>query len=164
MPELNPIAMLFLGALIGGIIGHWLAKTRDSANRLHAAASAKEGRLRDFRAAISTIRDTVIAASDHELVGAFGTSLQPFREACAKIEADLSDVASFHRKRDAYLQLKKAEIECRDRDAKRPSMIDVFGNYNPALVSWVPPPRYELGRNRIKELLDDLMDLTKGQT
>jgi hypothetical protein len=147
------IATLILGACLGGFITHSLAKGRERRRDL-------EKRKRDFRAAIASLRGNVLDAKDSELIKAYEQSLPRFRDECAKIEPDISDVGDFGATRDAYLSLTGPDIECRDANQKRPPNKDQFGNYV-ARPGWQAPCRYELGRQRIKGLLDTMVDYAR---
>lgn len=115
-----------------GLFNHYLAKwrdrRRDQAAREYAAGAVKEAHKRDFRAAVNSLRDTVLAAKDSELIEAHKQSLPRFREECAKIEPEISDAADFRASRDAYLGLTGPDIECRDANEKPPPQGGVAGN------------------------------------
>jgi hypothetical protein len=123
-----------------------------------------ENRRIDFRAAISAMRETILASDNPNLVGAHQQSLPRVREECAKVEGDIwcSSHAAFTAAKKEYCNLTRDDIECRDRSQKPPPPRDAFGNYCPGrTLAWEPPARYELGRERMRSLLDRLLDCAK---
>lgn len=147
--------------LIGWIIttrnAHVLAIKRDAANRKLAQAAAVENRKREFRAAIASIKETVLGAQDYVRVEIHQQSLHRFVDECIKIEPDIADAKAFAETKAEYLRLDRGDIECRDENAKRPPMTDKFGNYNPGRFMRSPPCRYNIGREKIKRILDALI-------
>ena len=162
---LKTIAACISGGFVVALINHYLAKRRerrrDQVVREHAAATTKEEEKRVFRAAITSLRDTVVAAKDRDLVEAHNQSLPRFRDECAKIEPEIPDAGDFRTTRDAYRSLTGPDIECRDATQKPPPSKDQFGNYRAGSIAWKPPCRYKLGRQRIKELLDRMCEHAK---
>lgn len=158
---LDSIAKILLGALLGALINHGFAvkreRRRDREAREHAASTAKEQRKRDFCLAIASLRDVILAVQDTELVEAHKQSLPRFREECAKVEPDVTDAFGYKATRDEYLGITPPDIECPDRSQEPPPPRDQFGNYKPQ-PGWQPPCRYNLGRQRLKTLLDTMIN------
>ena len=155
------ILLTLIGWLVVPRITHALAIRREREAQERAAAEAKRARKQAFIAAITFLRDTVLAAKNSELIEAHNQSLPRFREECAKIEPDISDKADFRTSREVYLSLTNEEIECPDQSEKPPPNEDRFGNYVAGGINWKPRCRYELGRQRIKVLLDRICEHAK---
>jgi hypothetical protein len=121
----------------------------------------RDNRLRAFRAYVFSLRGSFDDIQDHELVAAHVKSRSELRTEAAKIREDIpSDKwADFDRTVSDYCNIGSEDIECRDRTQKRPGLLDSSGNYAPGrALSWVPPARYQLGRMRIKELLNKIIE------
>jgi hypothetical protein len=138
-------------AAVGWLVGHHLAIGRDSRNRKHT-----------FRAHVSSLRDNILAGKDSSLVEAHEKSVPRFREECAKVESDISCFkrSAFKETQTAYCGLSRDEIENRDHSKKPPPNRDAFGNYQPQ-IGWKPPANYARGRERIRALLNDIIDCAK---
>ena len=118
-------------------------------------------RKRDFIATIRALRYDCVVAQGHDLVEIHAKSLQWFPEECARVQKDITGNkrALFQATADAWLGLKKDDIECRDRTQQPPAPKDQFGNYSPgATLTWQPPARYEDGRTKLITLLDTLIE------
>ena len=139
-------AVALIGWLVVPRITHTLAIQRDRENREIATSSAKEARKRDFRATISAARDGFNTTPDDKLVDTHQSSTSRVRDECAAILNDIAEGLrdGFQRSRDAYLGLTRDQIENPDWGKKVPM----------AAV----PLRYELGRARLRQLLDDLIE------
>lgn len=152
----DSIAQIVLGACVGGFIGHRLAvgreRRRDRANRLQS-----------FRAYVSSVSGGLGAARDDKLVEAHEQSVPGIRTESAKVQEDISGPSGdLDRAVSDYCALRREDIECRDRTQMPPPAKDRFGNYSPGgTLAWQPPPRYELGRKRVKAALDRLIDYAK---
>ncbi len=135
-----------VGWLIVPRITDSLAACRERKAREHSAANATEARKRQFRAAISAVRDGFNTTSDEKLVGAHEASTTRVRDECAAFVNDLADEKriGFQTSRDAYLSLTRDQIECRDWNKKVPLA--------------TPPARYHLGRARLRQLLGELIE------
>jgi hypothetical protein len=144
-------AVALLGWIVVPRIAHALSIRRDREAREHSAASAKDGRKRDFRAAIASVRDSFDqrTTSDDKLVQLHPVSVPRVRDECAAIFEDIADDqrAAFQASRDTYLSLTGGQIENRDWSKKVP----------PA----TPPARYTIGRARLQQLLDALIENAK---
>lgn len=154
------VAGVLIVGFVLGLFAHILAKRRDRDNRLIVQIAAVKERKRSFRAAINGLCEDVLAAKDESLFIAHQKSLPLFREECAKIEADISDVKAFRLARDAYRRFTLNDIEDRDHNARPPKPVDEHGNYV-STVGWKPRCRYEMGRQRIKESLDAICKLAE---
>jgi len=142
-------AVALIGWLVVPRITHALAIQRDQQNREITASSAKDGRKRDFCAAIIAVRDSFNTTPNEKLVEMHQASTTRVRDECAAILNDIADTNrdGFHRSRDVYLSLTRDQIECRDWSKKVPLA--------------TPPARYELGRARLRQLLDELITYAK---
>src|ERR1035437_6220965 len=138
---------------------HAVRRERDAQERTAAAIRAESKRV--FRAAITALRDTIVAADDHKLVEAHRESLPRFREECAKIGPEIAVPDGFRASVNAYLALTEKDIQCPDPNEKRPPNKDRFGNYQASGIAWNPSPRPAIGRQRIKDLLNEVCDCCK---
>ena len=167
MPEpYRTIALLLLGGCVGSLISHWLAKDRerhrDRDKEGRDAAAAKETARRDFRISITNLRGDFIDAKADELFDKYSRSRRMVESDCEKVQSSISDVAGLGEIRDAYLALTESDIQCPDNDAKRPKPYDGQGNYSPGRsLDWTTPNRPELGRAKIKKILDAMIDGAK---
>jgi hypothetical protein len=105
------------------------------------------------------VRDGFQSTSDHKLMEVHQESVPRVREECAKVWEDIAEVhrAEFQTARDTYICLSPADIESPDHSQRPPGLADRFGSYKPSVFAWKPPPRYDIGRKRITELLDALI-------
>ena len=123
-----------------------------------------ENRRLGFRAAISAMRETILASDNSHLVDAHRQSLPRVREECARVEDDIwcSNRSVFMAAKTEYCNLAGDDIECPDHSQKPPPPTDAFGNYSPgATLFWRPPARYEMGRKRVRGILDRLIECAK---
>jgi len=148
---------IFCGTVVLTLIGwivvtrnnHLLAIQRDRETRQHSVAAAKDGRKRDFRAAVSSVRDGFDTTPDDRLFETHQASVSRVRDECASIIDDIPEAGrdGFQRSRDAYLSLTRDHVENRDWSKKVPLA--------------TPPARYELGRARLRQLLEELIGCAK---
>jgi len=133
---------------------------RDKEARQQAEADTKTGRKRDFTTVLNELQVAFQSAANGELIAKHVRSVEILSRAACKIEHDISNLPDFQRTLDTYLSLTASDIECRDQSAKPPPTTDARGNFIPgANLGWQKPCRYDLGRKRIKELLDKLCEL-----
>jgi hypothetical protein len=132
----------------------WSSKRLDRKNRERDAADAKERRKRDFRSATESTRAVILFKKDSELTAAHKESLPQFIEACAKIKADISDVAGFEATRDEYISL---TVEGHNANQGPRPTEDKFGNYQCANV----PPKVSYNRAAIERLLGKMCEYAK---
>lgn len=155
----DSLAKIFIGALLATLFAIWRERSRDREARDHAETTAKEGRKRDFRVSMTALRDNILADTDDRLIACYKASFPRFREECAKVEPDISNVEKFKTAREEYLNLTDSDIQCPDQNAKPPPPRDAYGNYCPGNnLGWTRPCRYELGRAKIKNRLDAVID------
>jgi hypothetical protein len=153
MEFLEPYLISALIALVGYLvvprINHALAVWRDQRNRELAASSTKERRKREFIAAISALRDSFDTTPNEKLVDAHQASTVRVRDECALILDDIDETRrpGFQKSRDAYLSLTRDQIECRD--------------WSKRVMFAIPDERYELGRARLRDLLNELIECAK---
>ena len=121
----------------------------------------RENRIRAFRAYVLAVRGSLDDVHNRELVEAHAQSRSGIRVEAAKVREDTSNDKreDFDGAVSAYCALTREDIECRDRTLQPPAPKDRFGNYTPGRVlGWQPEARYELGRERLKKLLDKLLE------
>jgi len=145
-----------MGTTVVGMVGwivtsrnaHVLALQRDREARAHTASSAKETRKREFRASMSSIRDSFDERTvrDVTVIRTYQASRQRVRDECANILDVISaeHVAGFESARDEYLAMKNSDIENRDWSKKVPLA--------------TPPARLEIGRQKLRKLLEQLIE------
>lgn len=82
--------MTFLGGgLVGTILGHFLAIGRDARNRKHASETARQTRIREFRAVMGGLRSW--GENYCGQVPEFYARIPIFREATARIRDDIPE-------------------------------------------------------------------------
>jgi nucleoside phosphorylase len=121
----------------------------------------RENRWRAFRAYVFSLRSSFDDVEDRKLVEAHAQSRSGVRVEAAKVREDISSDkrGAFDNAVSAYCVLTREDIECRDRPQVIPASKDKFGNYSPGgVLAWQPKAHYELGRERIKKLLDKLLE------
>jgi hypothetical protein len=110
---------------------------------------------------VLAVRGSLDDVHNRELVEAHAQSRSGIRVEAAKLREDTSNDKreDFDGAVSAYCALTREDIECRDRTLQPPAPKDRYGNYTPGRVlGWQPEARYELGRERLKKLLDKLLE------
>jgi nucleoside phosphorylase len=121
----------------------------------------RENRWRAFRAYVFSLCGSFDDVEDRKLVESHAQSRSGMSVEAAKVREDIASDkrGAFDNAVSAYCGLTREDIECRDRTQRAPEAKDRFGNYTPGRVlAWQPEAHYELGRERIKEFLERLLE------
>jgi hypothetical protein len=149
--SISGLALTIIGWIVASRLNHSLAKKRENHARERSVATARNERKRNFRAIILSVRDSFGEGTtpDEKLFELHQASTPRIRDARFAIQDDIPEnqQTNFRSACEAYLSLTRDDIENRDWSKKVPLT--------------TPPARYELGRARLRQLLDQILEHAK---